>query len=227
MQPHQVFSRGWVLISFVGLLFNNVAAVTSRSSATSIADPYNYRNVPSTYIAAKPAGVTTLLDFINSRPDLTSLASVLEQCGGFQEAFDTNPTWKFTYFAPNNDAFNQHTGTYFSTSQITPKGKWWIGNAIINHYVPNTVLNTSAFNETYQRFQTATFLFVGAQVINGNLTLNQVATVVDGDLEVTNGVVHIVDRILDPSAQIYENDLPKISQSFIPGSCSNPSLPYC
>jgi hypothetical protein len=105
------------------------------------------------------------------------------------------------------------------------KGKWWIGNTIINHYVPNSILETAAFNETYQRFQvrnnqmifldffrlsrgsifwerrigtdigllalslrikqTATFLYVGAQVINGNLTLNQVASVVEGNLEVT------------------------------------------
>jgi hypothetical protein len=100
------------------------------------------------------------------------------------------------------------------------KGKWWIGNTIINHSVPNSILETAAFNETYQRFQvrnnqmifldffwlsrgsiigtdigllalslrikqTATFLYVGAQVINGNLTLNQVASVVEGDLEVT------------------------------------------
>lgn len=109
-----------MIISCVGLLFNNVVALTSTTSSATIADPYNYRNIPSNYVAPKPAGVTTLLDFVNSRSDLTSLASVLEQCGGFQEAFDTNPTWKFTFFAPNNEAFTQHTGTYFSTSQETP-----------------------------------------------------------------------------------------------------------
>jgi hypothetical protein len=41
------------------------------------------------------------------------------------------------------------------------------------------------------------------------------------------GVVHIIDRILDASAQIFEADLPKISQTFIPGSCSNMALSYC
>jgi hypothetical protein len=39
--------------------------------------------------------------------------------------------------------------------------------------------------------------------------------------------VHIVDHVLDPSAQVFEPDVAKTSQSFIPGSCSNPLLPYC
>lgn len=39
--------------------------------------------------------------------------------------------------------------------------------------------------------------------------------------------MHIVDRILDPSAQLFQTELPKVSQGFIPGSCSNPQLPYC
>lgn len=41
------------------------------------------------------------------------------------------------------------------------------------------------------------------------------------------GIIHIIDHVLDPSAQIFNVDLPKVSQSFIAGSCSNPDLPYC
>jgi hypothetical protein len=33
------------------------------------------------------------------------------------------------------------------------KGKWWLGNSILHHYVPNTNLKSSNFNETYQQFQ--------------------------------------------------------------------------
>jgi len=39
--------------------------------------------------------------------------------------------------------------------------------------------------------------------------------------------MHIIDRILDPSAQLLEAEFPKVSQGFISGSCSNPQLPYC
>lgn len=45
--------------------------------------PLTYATVPKgTYVPPKNSNVTTLLDFIKSRNDLTSLASVLAECGG-------------------------------------------------------------------------------------------------------------------------------------------------
>ncbi|KAL2811576.1 FAS1 domain-containing protein [Aspergillus granulosus] len=196
------------------------------SLVTAIQDPLSYRSIEPVYTLPKPENVTTLLDFIASRSDLSQLHKSIQQSGGFEEAFDTNPTWKFTFFAPNDEAFN-NTGRYFKTFEATPKGKWWLGNTIIHHYVPNSILQASSFNETYQRFQTGTYLFVGAEKRNSELILNNVARVVESDIPITNGVVHIIDRILEPSAQVHEADLPWLKQTFIAGSCSNPALPYC
>jgi hypothetical protein len=119
MRRYGSFSNLWAVVSFFVLLLSTARGFTSRSASASIADPYNYRNITPVYVAPTPANVTTLLDFINSRSDLSSLASVLVECGGFPEAFDTKPTWDFTFFAPNNDAFAQ-TGTYLSTNEATP-----------------------------------------------------------------------------------------------------------
>lgn len=82
-------------------------------------DPLSYRSIPSQYEPQVPSNITTLLDFIQSRPDLSHLAEALDASGGFAQAFNTNPSWKFTFFAPNNDAF-QYTGQYFNTFQNTP-----------------------------------------------------------------------------------------------------------
>ncbi|KAL3463719.1 FAS1 domain-containing protein [Aspergillus heterothallicus] len=194
--------------------------------ATAFEDPLSYRSIEPAYTLPKSDSVITLFDYIASRSDLSQLHKSIQQAGGFAEAFDTNPTWKFTFFAPNDEAF-KNTGRYFNTFEATPKGKWWLGNTIIHHYVPNSLLTTSSFNETYQRFQTGTYLFVGAQKQDSDLILNQVARVVESDIPVTNGVVHIIDRILEPSAQIHEADQPWLKQTFIAGSCSNPALPYC
>lgn len=98
-------------------LFNVYAATTS---ATTIADPLAYRNINGTYQASASENVTTLLDFINGRSDLSSLAAALKVCGGFTEAFGTEATWDYTFFAPNNDAFEQYTGTYFQDNAGTP-----------------------------------------------------------------------------------------------------------
>ncbi|KAL4938377.1 hypothetical protein BDV06DRAFT_201030 [Aspergillus oleicola] len=196
------------------------------SLATAFTDPLSYRSLEPVYTLPKDDNATSLVDFIASRSDLSQLHEALSQSGGFEEAFDTTPTWKFTFFAPNNEAF-EHTGRYFKTFEETPKGKWWLGNTIIHHYVPNSVLKASSFNETNVRFQTGTYLFIGAQKSGDEIVLNSVAKVVESDISVATGIVHIVDRILEPVAQIHEEDLPWLSQTFIAGSCSNPKLPYC
>ncbi|KAJ5933622.1 hypothetical protein N7454_005951 [Penicillium verhagenii] len=118
------------------------------------------------YVAPKPANITKLLEFVDSREDLSNLSAILREPAGFVEAFDAAPTWSFTFLAPSNEAF-ENTGAYYSSFA-------------------------------------ATRLLIGLK-----------------------GIVHIIDRILDPSAQIFESDLPKISQTFIAGSCSNPKLSYC
>lgn len=163
---------------------------------------------------------------------------------GFTQAFDTIPSWDFTFFAPSNEAF-ENTGQYYETYAKTQKGKWWLGDLLQHHYIPNTKLPTSAFNETEKRIQTGTYMFISAQKTGDTLTLNSVATVTEADLQVervrcprsdlavlidltsSQGVVHIIDHILNPAAQIYNVDLPRVSQRFIAGSCSNPLLPYC
>ncbi|KAI1370955.1 FAS1 domain-containing protein [Hypoxylon crocopeplum] len=189
--------------------------------------PLSYRPSPGgLYEPPKPAGSISLLDYVNSRSDLSILAQALSGSAGFTQAFSTVPTWKFTFFAPSDTAFN-NTGEYFNSYAETPKGKWWLGNLIQHHYIPNSQLSVSSFSTNYTRFQTGTFLYVGAQVIDGNLVLNRAATVLEADIPVTNGLVHIIDRIINPSAMIFEGDIEKTKQSFIAGSCSNPDLPYC
>ncbi|KAG7120536.1 Periostin like protein [Verticillium longisporum] len=180
-----------------------------------------------TWTVPKVQGKTTLLDFINSRSDLTTLAKLLKEPAGFTTAFDTVSGWDFTFFAPSNEAFN-NTGQYLETYAATAKGKWWLGNLLQHHYIPNTKVASSIFNTTKTRLQTGTYLFIGTQVVDGTLTLNGVSKVTESDLAVERkGVVHIIDRILDPSAQVYEGDIARAPQRFIAGSCSNPALPYC
>ncbi len=161
---------------------------------------------------------------------------------GFAQAFDTVPGWDFTFFAPSNQAF-ENTGQYFETYSETLKGKWWLGDLLQHHYIPNSKLPAATFNATETRIQTGTYMFIKAQKADGVITLNDVATVTEADIEIEKassspwdpgnvsdqiqGIIHVIDHILDPSAQVYNVDLPRVPQRFIAGSCSNPLLPYC
>ncbi|KKP05653.1 hypothetical protein THAR02_02207 [Trichoderma harzianum] len=96
-------------------------------------DPLAYYPAPAgAYISPKDPSINTLLDFVKSRDDLSILATVLSECAGFGEAFDTAPSWSYTFFAPSDTAF-RNTGAYYSTFAATPKGKWWLGNLLQHH----------------------------------------------------------------------------------------------
>ncbi|KAL2884017.1 hypothetical protein SGCOL_000656 [Colletotrichum sp. CLE4] len=209
-------------------LLNILILGATSTAAAADRNPLSYAPKPAgTYVPPKTSNTTTLLDFINSRSDLITLSKVINGSAGFTDAFDTTPTWDFTFFAPSNAAFEKHTGQYFNTFTPTPKGKWWLGSLVQHHYVPNSQLLTSVFNETATRIQTGSYLYVGTRVKDGQVWLNDVAAVTEGDLRVTKGIVHIIDHVLDPSAQLFEADKPKAGQKFIAGSCSDTSLPYC
>ncbi|TDZ34227.1 hypothetical protein C8035_v009527 [Colletotrichum spinosum] len=172
-------------MKLLSILNLNVLGFTCAASVFE-RTPLSYAPKPDgIYTIPKKANVTTLLDFVNSRSDLTELARILNASSGFAEAFDTTPTWDFTFFAPSNEAFTKHTGQYFNTFEPTPKGRWWLGNLVQHHYVPNTQLKASLFNETATRLQTGSYLYVGTQVKNGQLWLNDVAMVTEKELSVT------------------------------------------
>ncbi|SNX85119.1 uncharacterized protein MEPE_03828 [Melanopsichium pennsylvanicum] len=213
-----------LLKSFTILLAASAGFVSAQSSSRR---PLSYAPQPQdVYFPPKTQSVTTLLDFIKAKPELSTLLGLLDGSAGFVQAFQTEPTWDFTFFAPSNDAF-ENLGEYYRTFLATPRGKWWFGNQMMHHYVPNTALNSTAFNATETRIQTATYQYIGAKLSAGKLVLNGVATVTNPDNNITKGMVHIVDHVLDPSAQIYNVQLPAEPQAFIPGSCSNPNLAYC
>lgn len=168
----------------------------------------SYAPIPvDAYSPPANSSITTLLDFVTSRSDLTNLTAILEQAAGknftdnlayekksswtltiitgFTQAFSTPTNWKFTFFAPTDTAF-KNTGYYFDTFAATPKGKWWLGNLLQHHYVPNTAMTSKSFNATALRFQTGSFLYVGAQVVDGQIKLNNYASIVEADIPVTN-----------------------------------------
>lgn len=102
-----------------------------------------------------------------------------------------------------------------------------MGNLIQHHYLTNSKMPISTFNETLQVVQMSSYLFASVQRVNDSVLLNNAAEITTGNLNVTNGLIHVIDHVLDPSAMIFEGDLPRIKQGFIAGSCANPALPYC
>ncbi|KAJ5884155.1 uncharacterized protein N7473_011041 [Penicillium subrubescens] len=87
--------------------------------ATATTDPLNYTKHPRLR-GFQHLNRTAALGLIKSRPELSILAEKIARARWFTQAFDTNPNWKFTFFAPNNDAFESYTGAYFDTFETAP-----------------------------------------------------------------------------------------------------------
>lgn len=170
--------------------------------------PLSYAPIPKgIYRAPNEPDETTLLDFIESREDLSELAKVVKEtpgeshylcissprkkeqiltqhAQGFIEAFSTSATWQYTFFAPSNEAFN-NTGRYYNTFAPTPKGMWWTGQMLQHHYIPNSRLYKANFTTEKTRIQLGSYLWASAQIKDDSLVLNNVAKVVEGDIAVT------------------------------------------
>lgn len=101
------------MLSILFLLFFNVLVWAAGEKLSYVTEP------PQVYVPPKSTNITTLLDFIDSREDLSNLSQILREPAGFVNAFDTAPTWSFTFFAPSNEAF-EHTGAYYSSFAATP-----------------------------------------------------------------------------------------------------------
>ncbi|KAI5852789.1 FAS1 domain-containing protein [Morchella snyderi] len=176
-----------------------------------------------------PSSGTTIMDYLNSDPDLSSLAAAMKLPLGFETAFSHTPeTNNFTFFAPNNAAFasmSQNLKRFYLTPST--RGRAYLGNTLMYHYLPVDVYKTDGgvlFTDTFSRVQTATFLFLGTQKVGKDLVLNRRVKVVKGDIPVAGGVIHIVDGILDPTGMFFDDEyaVPKVKQTFMAGW----ELPY-
>lgn len=105
--------------SFLDSVLFASALLGFGNTVTATADSLKYRNITG-YEPSQTPNVTTLLNLIDSRSELSILAEKIREVGGFAEAFNTDVNWKFTFFAPNNDAFTSHTGSYFNTFEVVP-----------------------------------------------------------------------------------------------------------
>ena len=180
----------------------------------------------------------TIAQFITNNDDYSTLKAALD----LTELTSTlNGEEEFTVFAPKNTAFD----TYFLEAGIasiddidTPEEIADLKTLLLNHVVSGTnrtsSLNTgyinslSAFNEN-----TDEFLSMYLEVSNGIVAINggavgdtNGATVTEEDLPMSNGIVHIVDAIIQlPTIDTFVIIDPNLS-SLLAAISAYPSFEY-
>lgn len=140
--------------------------------------------------ATQPAPMT-VADTLAKTPSLSTLHGLVVKAGLNDTLQGPGP---FTVFAPNNDAFKAvpaKTLAELSNDPVRLKA------VLTFHVVPARTLAAEVKNGSVKSLQGSPLLLSRA----GAYVTVEDAMVVSADLPASNGVVHVVDRVLLPPAQ--------------------------
>jgi uncharacterized surface protein with fasciclin (FAS1) repeats len=140
----------------------------------------------------------TVVDVAASNEDFSTLVAAVEAAGLAETLSGEGP---FTVFAPINDAFaTLPEGTVESLLQ--PENQGQLTSVLTYHVVPDEALSgdlSDGMTVTTVQGQALTIGVTGSAVSVTDATGNT-ASVLQPDIEAGNGVVHVIDGVLLPTA---------------------------
>jgi transforming growth factor-beta-induced protein len=141
-----------------------------------------------------PLPTENIVEIAQAEPSLSSLVTALTK---FPDLVATlSGAGKFTVFAPNNDAFTALLGIIGQTSIND------VPEPVLKSLLQYHVITSGAFLST--QLSAGSVVTANTESISvttsGGITLNGSAKVLTADVRSTNGVVHIVDKVLVPAS---------------------------
>jgi uncharacterized surface protein with fasciclin (FAS1) repeats len=169
--------------NITGPIGPTATAATTATATTTVA--------PTTTAAVTvTAGVSTIVEIIQTTPGLERLAEAMLAAGMNDALSLPGP---FTFFAPNNDAFDALTPEQLDALITSP-------TALVNMINYHTVIDLVS---AAQLTALGSALASSGQAISitlapeGGIAVND-ARIVQPDIVASNGVIHIIDGILTP-----------------------------
>ena len=166
-----------------GVRFNGVATVTS-------ADVMASNGV--VHVIDAVIGLPNLVDHATANPSLSDLVSALTDGG--DDTFTTllSTPGDFTVFAPDNTAFGAYTNPNGNDLADVLSNHVIVGTTAVSDGLTTGYVNTAAtYGDTMDEY-----LSMYINTDNG-VTLNGTYNVTTADVVATNGVIHVVDGVID------------------------------
>jgi uncharacterized surface protein with fasciclin (FAS1) repeats len=135
--------------------------------------------------SARPVATT-----ISATPELSTLSSLIDKAG---LASTLNGTGSFTVFAPSNEAFKAVPQKTMDELAANPAK---LKEVLTFHVIPAKAMAADVKNSSVKSVQGANL----ALSKSGSFVTVEDAVVQTADISATNGVVHVVDRVLMPPA---------------------------
>ena len=140
---------------------------------------------------ATTAAPTTITDTMARSPQLSTLSKLVADAGLADTLRGPGP---FTVFAPTDDAFKAVPA---ATLAALANDKDRLKATLMFHVVPGSVMAANVVNGPVKTAQGANV----ALARSGTFVTVDDAVVTTADVAASNGVVHVVDRVLIPPAR--------------------------
>lgn len=178
------------------------ARVLTRSVARTVLVPCAVLGMlsasPAVSSAQHPSRGPSIPQVAKTAGQFTTLLAAVEAAGLTETLLGRGP---FTLFAPTDDAFRRlPSGTV--ADLLKPENREKLVTLLTYHVVPGRV--TAAQARTLSNAETVAGQKVQLRDVDGELRVNN-AVVRLADVPASNGLVHVIDRVLMPQAQPCDN----------------------
>lgn len=171
-------------------------APTPAPEDTSIESTEPVVEEPTEPVVEEPAVTSnTIVDVAAGNPDFSTLVAAINAAGLGETLAGEGP---YTVFAPTNEAFAALPEGTLDTL-LLPENKDQLVSILTYHVVPGRVMSSDLAGTTAEpaTVNGATVMIdaTGDSVMVGD------ATVTTADIEASNGVIHVIDQVILPSAE--------------------------
>jgi uncharacterized surface protein with fasciclin (FAS1) repeats len=167
---------------------------STPSSSASSSSPATEESSPSADEAA--ASAETITDIVAANPDFSTLLTAVQAAGLGETLAGDGP---FTVFAPTNEAFAKLPADTLA-ALLEPANKDQLTAILTYHVVPDEVMAAEVQPGEVTTVNGEPFTVAveggGVEITDGQ---GDTATVTATDIEASNGVIHVIDSVLQPA----------------------------
>jgi uncharacterized surface protein with fasciclin (FAS1) repeats len=137
----------------------------------------------------RPTASGSILEMARERGQFSTLVAALGRAGLAETLLNGGP---YTVFAPSDEAFAKLPDGAVESLLASPET---LANVLSYHVVPGRLTAAEVANRTWAPTVQGEDLRVSG---NGAVHVDG-ARVINGDIEATNGLIHVIDRVLLPA----------------------------
>jgi uncharacterized surface protein with fasciclin (FAS1) repeats len=188
MRFHRIAAAAAAAVAALTLAACSSSSTTATSSTPAASSPSTAASTP--VASSTPAAAGTIVEVAAANPDFSTLVAAVKAAG----LVDTlNGAGPFTVFAPTNAAFTALPAGLLD-KLLLPANKATLTKILTYHVVPAKVMAADVKPgkvKTVEEGEITIATAAGVKVDGASVTTT--------DIEASNGVIHVIDKVLVPA----------------------------